>query len=344
MQDMVILCSAPADIKFALALREQHPEARCRLFALHVETMATFLRELHLPERTEVVFISSPAQILSATRVWNNVRIRRYIDAVIRQHFAKATGSAVYFFTPYVDWFAFAILSHVRPRNDVVYVPYLADAADECGQLSLRQWLTLRWMRWATRADLVYRRHSTRLVPVWRDMTAVARIALPDVRAVTREYSFRIDQTADGKPSILLFPGMESLAADLRPVTEELLRRLQERGARVFLKPHPREGAPLWLEGTGVVVVPRHIPSEFLDMSGFSGAVGVESAALATTAKLSDIPCVSLLDVVTYRNPSRVAAYRDHVSRLSDGRVVFASTMDSAVSLLLNPPPTHSSP
>jgi hypothetical protein len=335
MDEILIFCSAPADIKYALTLREQHSQAHCRIFALQAEDMALFLQSRHLPERTEVEFIPYPKKSIAVKRVWNNLTIRCYLDRMKKKHFSQLKNCRVYFFAPYMDWVLFSFLQILRPANQLVYVSYLPPAEPEPVRLSWMDRQMLFWTRWVTRADLAYRRYHSMRVPVWHEMNAVEKINAPDYHQAVQKYIWHPSAVSAGRNSILLFPGCDALTKNLKQVTLEIIQRLQERGFCIFVKPHPRLGCPGWLLDLGVKQIPRHVPAEFVDLSFFSGVVGYESTALAVAAKLGNVPCVSLIDLLDYHQASSPSFYKDYVSKYSEGKVVFAANLRETDSLLL---------
>jgi hypothetical protein len=162
----------------------------------------------------------------------------------------------------------------------------------------------------------------------------VEKINAPDYHQAVQKYIWHPSAVSAGRNSILLFPGCEALTKNLRQLTEEVIQRLKTAGADIFVKPHPRLGCPAWLLGSGVKQIPKHVPAEFLDLSSFSGVVGCESTALAEAAVCGKIPCVSLIDLLDYHNPSSAHFYKEYVSKYSDGKVVFAETLEQVERLL----------
>lgn len=334
MKEILIFCSAPADIKYALTLREQQPQAHCRIFVLHLKDLALFLRTLHLPERTKVEFIPFPSKTIAVKRIWNNLDIRYYLDRMKKTHFSQTKNCRIYFFSPYMNWVLFSFLQVLKPNNQLVYVSYLPQAEPGPIRLSLVDRQMLFWTRWVTRADLVYRRYHLMLVPVWHAMNEVERINAPDYQQTAKKYAWRSPTLQPAGNNILFFPGCETLTKNLRQVTEEVIQRLKTAGAEIFVKPHPRLGCPAWLLAAGVKQIPKYVPAEFLDLSVFSGVVGCESTALAEAAVCSNIPCISLIDLLDYHNPASSDFYKEYVSKISDGKVVFAEGVERAVCLL----------
>jgi hypothetical protein len=335
MEEIIIFCSAPADIKYALTLREEQPQANCRIFALQVEGLALFLRDLRLPERTEVEFIPYPPKSIAVKRIWNNLNIRCYLNRMKEKYFLKAKNVRVYFFAPYMDWVLFSFLHILEPASHLIYVSYLPPAKLEPVRLSVQSRLMLFWTRWVTRADLVYARYHTMQVPVWAGMSEVETMEAPDYCSTVKKYAWAPPSIPGDGNNLLFFPGCDALTKNLKQVTLEIIQRLQERGFCIFVKPHPRLGCPGWLLDLGVKQIPRHVPAEFVDLSFFSGVVGYESTALAVAAKLGNVPCVSLIDLLDYHQASSPSFYKDYVSKYSEGKVVFAANLRETDSLLL---------
>lgn len=335
MSEIIIFCSAPADIKFALTIRESYPQAYCRIFAIQVEDMAVFLRSLYLPARTQVEFIPYPTKSIAVKRVWNNLTIRSYLDRIKQKHFSKTKNCHVYFFAPYMDWVLFSFLQFLQPENRLTFVSYLPPVEHRFASLSHKNRLMRFWTKWVTRTDIAYAQYCSTPVLVWEKMHEIETMEAPDYCSTLIKHAWNPTLTPASGTSLLLFPGCEALSNNIKQVTLDAIQRLEAKGFSIFLKPHPRLDCPVWLLDLGLKLIPRHVPAEFVDLHSFSGVIGYESSALALAAKHSNIPCISLIHLLNYHQASSTIFYKEYLLQYSGGKIFFADTLEQVEPFLL---------
>ena len=152
---------------------------------------------------------------------------------------------------------------------------------------------------------------------------------------VVERYRFRTRSTAG--PAALLFVWDDEEVGFLRDSRESfrwMADCLLRQGFRVYIKPHPRQGHPGFLERMNVRMLPAAVPAEFLDLKQFDVRVGVDSLALAYTAVVSGSPSVSLVNLVGFRDSATPGRIRQWLDQHGEGRIVYPDTKAEFISLL----------
>lgn len=92
----------------------------------------------------------------------------------------------------------------------------------------------------------------------------------------------------------------------------QIVDNLQKKGFYVVMKGHPRLGNHPLLMGKVDAVIPEFIPSEFIDITRFSLAIGFVSTALCDAAKY--IPTYSVLDICDIQDDKGYRYWKDFLA------------------------------
>ena len=109
--------------------------------------------------------------------------------------------------------------------------------------------------------------------------------------------------------------------SDYIVVNRKIVEELHNRGYYVVLKGHPRLGICEEIRDIVDEIIPSYIPSEFIDYSNFTKAVGFVSTALCGASKY--IPTYSVLDICSITDEHLADYWRIFLNKNSSGNIIF---------------------
>ncbi|MBN1269162.1 MAG: hypothetical protein JXB04_06200 [Kiritimatiellae bacterium] len=332
MKRVVVLCQAPAHVKYTLQVYDNlPPDGEAHIFAINVEGMRDFLTGCGL-KRARVDFIPYPREFVSIRHVATNVRLRKSVRALIRKYFQDVSGTTVYYFSNREDWITGAMVAGLASTNRVVCLDN-EERFPSKRRVTLREQLMLASYRWVTGAEfeLTELPQTTAFRGILRfraERYGVETQSATVDDAILRRYAFPVD--ADRARAILLFEGSLRIGIiDYEDRVGEILQGLVDRGWRIFIKPHPRLGCSDVVSRHKVTILPAHVPSEFIDPESFGAVVGTVSTALMEAAvRCRGKNVFTLVNVFRWQNEQDKNSYHEIVQRRSGGLVQFAASVD----------------
>ena len=104
---------------------------------------------------------------------------------------------------------------------------------------------------------------------------------------------------------------------------KKMLLELKSKKFRLVLKGHPRLGFPEGLENYFEVIVPNHIPSEFINYKNINITIGIISSSLNYIVSVPEAKVYSIIDFLDFKIPEKRIFYKKYLTELSDSKIIF---------------------
>lgn len=105
-----------------------------------------------------------------------------------------------------------------------------------------------------------------------------------------------------------------------------IVNNLHEMGYKVVMKGHPRIGNCKAIENLVDEIIPLFVPSEFIDYTIFSIAIGFVSTSICNSSE--QIPSYTVLDMCEIIDAKEAKGWHEYLDKNSDGKVKYLSSFD----------------
>lgn len=330
MEQIIIFCSAPSDIQYALSIYEENTHEDISMFCLNVEGIYKFLYSLNLSLK-ELTFIPYPVAFSTRKPIYI-FNERRRLKRLYNKYFAQVKGSDVYFFSHFYDWMTFAFISRLVKYNEVYFIDHYDTDGSQGGyiakniSLKKKAWLFLMKyitdirFQWFLTSDKTYKLRF----PFER--YGIKRLVAPVIpKEIFEKYSYNQKYKEN---AVLLFDSNEQDLLHYREIMKDIVQRLKEKGFNIVIKPHPRLGYMKMLEQLTDEMIPSHIPGEFINVHSFSAILGTFTVAIAKLAKNGVRQCYSILEIFEHEDDRKREMFRHYLSLQSEDKLNFVYSIE----------------
>ncbi|MCR8667203.1 hypothetical protein NO995_05885 [Aestuariibaculum sp. M13] len=321
---IIIFCQASADLLYTLDLLKKYDQAI--VYVINVTSNYDFLVSLNL-RHVEVIYL--PYIKFSFFDPYSILNARNQIKQKWADLFKNYSGEEIIFFSTSYDWFTASMVSRLSKSNNIRYYNHYDHLTSLQGEdsFSLKRIIKREIFKFIT---------NTRF-------KALSKVNFPKF-----DYEFYNINKEDivVKPDIpqeLLYGPKEEgnkvlffiSPAEIDYLTKEsflelmqILIRIKEKGYRLVVKGHPRLGEPKQFIEMADIIIPKSIPSEFLNYNCYDFVLGVTSAALCYPAEKELNIVFSLTDKLVFKDKAKQKGFKDYINNYSRNRVLFNMDMD----------------
>ena len=322
---IIIFCQAPADIPYLLTIYEKNKgNTEISIFVINVENMFLFIKELNMNVK-QIIFIPyTPHCFKNISRI---VEERTRIKRLIKENFEPVSNSLVYFFSRFEDWLTSSFIAALAKdkSNSIVYADHydLSAAVFKKSHFNLKA-LTLKVVL-GYMTDIRFRTQILEKLPEFPiDRYKIRTIAAALNPSVFSRYSYQIPDEAK-RPVVLLLvsPSMEVLyeEKDYDHMQYKIIDFLKNAGWTIVVKGHPRLGVPENIKPLIDILIPEHIPAEFIGGKNIDLCLGIVSNAAVNFLKNTGVPTFSLLHLFEFKKVEMYEQYMSYLSQSSDNQI-----------------------
>lgn len=331
-KNIIIFCSAPADLQYVLAIYDQHKEdAEISIFVTNVEGIYKFIRSLNLNLK-KLVFIPYHREF-SIKNPISVLKEKTRMNQLYRKHFNETMNHNVYFYSDHHDWITFSITARLSKYNTIYFVDYYNTAHFNRISTGLKEGVLSIIYYFITGIRLRYHKRSDNRLHIWFPYQdySITKISPPIIKdKIYSKYSYK-SELVDLR-SILLFESNEVLSnkiIDYEQTMRSHLKTLVQAGYKIILKPHPRLGYSNFLKQYAIKILPDYIPGEFIDYSNFAAIIGISSFALAKAAERhQDNNVISILELLNFKSKETKELYKKYLKQHSSNHIKFVHTFN----------------
>lgn len=324
---IILFCQAPADIPYLLTIYEKNKgKAEIYIYVINVENMFKFLMELKLDVK-QITFI--PYVLRSFKHIIPIIEERNRIKELVKEHFLPVSNAVVYFFSRFEDWLTCSFISALaRNKNNVIKY---ADHYDFSASVFKKKYFNVKALilkcvlRYIT--GIWFKTEILEKIPEFPmgecHIEKVTAILNPSVFS---SYGYQIPAVPE-RPVVLLFvsPYIEALynQEHYDHVQYEIVSFLKNNGWTIAVKGHPRLGVPENIKPIIDILIPEHIPAEFMGGKNMDLCLGIITNALAHFLKNTGVPTFSLLHLFEFKKVEMYEQYTTYLSQSSDNKIKY---------------------
>lgn len=322
---LVIFSQSPTDVQYVVSLYENyHRQCRIIIVVVGIKTNYHFLKSLGL-ENVNLHFINTNIHWCNLFNLWT---IKRNLYQLYGQLIRNGNMTAC-FFSNYFDYYTFYLVVKLSDQHQVYMIDiYNVDEklVSNIGLIKkIKSWL----LRFFFKIDFYYIYTPGGLIATLPlEYYSILRLSCkPDHNAILK-YSYKCYIETE---SILLLESGPILGVDTASynnILKSIVEILIKNGFKIYVKPHPRVGYSTILNQYDIVVLPRHIPFEFIDAREFSFVIGGYTTALAKLPRKTESKPVCIGGMFRYYEESDKELHRKYLNNLPGvDEIVFADNL-----------------
>lgn len=322
---IILFCQAPADIPYLLTIYDKHRwNKEISIYVINVENMFRFMIELNLDVK-QIIFI--PYVLKSFKHISPIIEERTRINELVKEHFLPVSNAEVYFFSRFEDWLTSSFIATLAKHksNGIRYVDHYDFSAAVFKKRSFNvKALILKGILWYI-TGLKFKVEILEKLPEF----PIGEYNIETIPAtlnseIFSKYCYQVPISTKG--AIVLFfvsPSIEALY-EKGPYDElqfKIVSFLKKEGWTIAVKGHPRLGVPENIKSLVDILIPEHIPAEFIDGGNIDLCLGVVTNATVSFLKNTSVPTFSLLNLFEFKKEAMYEQYTTYLSQSSDNRI-----------------------
>jgi hypothetical protein len=324
---IILFCQAPADIPYLLTIYKKNKGNRdISIYVINVENMFRFLKELNLDVK-QIIFI--PYLLKSFKHVGPIIKERNRVNKLVNEHFLPVSNAVVYFFSRFEDWLTSSFIGAIanNKSNAIKYVDHydVSAAVFKKRNFNIKA-LIIKVILWYITGHKFKIEILEKLpeFPIWEYNIETIPAVLDPI--IFSTYCYHVSPLAKG-PNVLFFvsPSIEALY-EKKAYDElqfEIVSFLKNVGWTITAKGHPRLGMPENIKQLIDILIPEHIPAEFIGGKNIDLCLGIVTNAMTNFLKNTDVPTFSLLQLFEFKRAEMYEQYRTYLSQSSDNRIEY---------------------
>lgn len=338
--NLIIFCQAPADVHYTLTICHQNIGKKITIYAVNVYSVYKFLCGLNLNVE-QIVYI--PYAIASLRSPSLLLKERRRLTKMLKAYFFQVVDTDVYFFSKYEDWLTAYFIHNLyrKPNNRIIY----ANHYDDAGNLFPRN-----------KEKRIYKFMYTCVLKYLTgvDFTADVLEKLPEFPVekycfeqikpvadsiVVDKYSYLVNSGGIEKCVVFFLSPCQSKIYEysfFEAMLIEIIGIVKNYGYKVFIKGHPRMGAPSFLLDYVDYEIPAYIPAEFINLTNVTMCFGLESTAICYFSKNGLLPTYTLLKMFKTPNADQMEIYIEYLMQQSNNKMLFCNDIVELENILKN--------
>lgn len=322
---IILFCQAPADIPYLLTIYDKYRgNKEVSIYVINVENMFRFLKELNL-DLKQIIFIPYVLKSFKHLRPIKEERTR--INELVKEHFLSVSNADIYFFSRFEDWLTSSFIAALAndKSNAVKYLDHYDFSATvfKKRDFNVKAFL-LKCILWYI-TGLKFKTEILEKLPEF----PVEEYNIDTIKAtldpeIFSSYCYQVSVSAK-RPVVLLFvsPSIEALyekeAYD--ELQFKLVSFLRNMGWTIAVKGHPRLGVPENIKPLIDILIPEHIPAEFIGEKNIDLCLGIVTNAMASFLKNTGVPTFSLVKLFKFKKVEMYEQYITYLSQSSDNKI-----------------------
>mgnify|MGYP000041222819 CR=1 FL=1 len=323
----LIFCQANADLLYTLDLIQKNNNVI--VYVINVKGIYDYLLSLKI-KGVEVKF--QPYFVFSLYKPKSIFQAKNQLKTFWNKEFSTCKNCKVYFFSTSYDWLTATCVKQLSKNNCVTYYNHYDHLTSLVGQnsFSFKRKIMKLVYKFITGVDFLaftkvnfpkfnYKKYK------------IAKYDIIEKPNVNKEflYSFK------GETKNVLFfisPGeIEKLTDSSKELLFTMLNNIKRTGVSVVLKGHPRLGEPDEIKPFVDFVIPKNVPSEFINYENFDFAFGLTSAALCYPAQKNLCVVYSLVKILEFIDAVKQVEFENYIRKYSGDKIVFSSEKINAL-------------
>lgn len=294
--------------------------------------MFRFLKELNLDVK-QIIFI--PYVLRSFKYVGPIIAERTRVNKLVKEHFLPVSNAEVYFFSRFEDWLTSSFIGVLanNKSNSIKYVDHYDFSAKvfQKRYFNVKTFI-LKCILWYI-TGLKFKTEILEKLPEFPiekyHIETVTATLNPEIFS---SYCYHVS-VQDKGPVVLLFvsPSIEALY-DEKAYDElqfKIVSFLKNAGWTIAVKGHPRLGVPENIKPLVDVLIPEHIPAEFIGGKNIDLCLGIVTNATTSFLKNTGVPTFSLLHLFEFKKVEMYEQYMTYLSQSSDNKIGYFDDFQS---------------
>lgn len=315
----IIFCQSNADLLYTLDLINKHKYVI--IYVINVKGIYEYLVSLEI-EDIEVKFY--PYFELSFFNPRSIYKVKKSLIDLWDNEFCQYNKCKVFFFSTSYDWFTASYVKRLSEENTVIYYNHYDHLTSLVGynSFSLKRKIKQIIFSYVTKVDFLSQSNIN--FPKFNyekyNIFKIDVLNKPDVNE-------RFLYTVLGNIKKVLFlispEEIENLEDSSKEKLISFIQNIRKNNIPLVLKGHPRLGEPEEMKPYVDFIIPRNIPSEFLNYKSFNFIFGLTSAALCYPAQKELCTVYSLVELLKYKDPLKQKDFKKYISKYSNHKIIF---------------------
>jgi len=315
----IIFCQSSADLLYTVDLISKHKNVI--VYVIHVKSIYKYLVSLEI-KNIEIKFY--PYFKLSFFNPIAIFNVKKSLIDLWNIEFCQYRNCTVFFFSTSYDWLTASFVKRLSEENEVIYYNHYDHLTSLVGHnsFSLKRKIKQFIYSFITKVD--FTALSDLNFPKFNYLKYnITKLDVLIKPAVNKEFLYTVPGNYKKVLFIISPEEIESLENTSKQRLIYCLRNLRKNNISVVLKGHPRLGESEEMKPYADFIIPRNIPSEFLNYKSFNFIFGLTSAALCYPAQKELCTVYSLVELLKYKDPLKQKDFKKYISKYSNHKIIF---------------------
>lgn len=317
----IIFCQASSDLLYTLDLISKHKYVI--VYVINVKVIYEYLISLEIKD-IEVKFY--PYFKLNLFNPKTIFKVKESLIDLWYNEFCQYNKCNVFFFSTSYDWFTASYVKRLSEENKVIYYNHYDYLTGLVGynSFSLKREIKKIIFSYVTKVDFLSQSNIN--FPNFNykkyDISKIDVFNKPDVNE-------KFLYTVLGNTKKVLFlispEEIENLEDSSKEKLISFIQNIRKNNISLVFKGHPRLGEPAEIKEYADIIIPKNIPSEFINYKCFEFTFGLTSASLCYPAQKELCPVYSLLKIISHKSSEDQKKLKNYISSYSDNKIIFES-------------------